>query len=69
MGLLNTTSILDYQSSFEYVSIESCKAYVHNTAVWVWIMGLLFLLAWVCFCWLLYRYRKKTKEWPITTFK
>jgi len=59
--LLNTSFIggLNHLQAKEYVTIQSCKAAMSQTQFWMYGYAVLFLIAWVAFCYLLYKSFKK----------
>lgn len=62
-SLLNISSQggLTYLEAKEYVTIQSCHAAMAQVNFWMYVLGVLFLIAWFLFCYTLYRYIKLKK--------
>ena len=58
---MSETGGLTYQESLQYVTIESCKAVMEQTAFWMYLLGILFLLSWIAFCYVLMLYLKQKR--------
>ena len=62
-SMLNTTThITNLQQASEYVTIKSCKIAMAQTSFWMWTLGILFILSWIAFCYLLHKHLKLKKE-------
>jgi len=57
-SVLNMTNMIDFQNSVDYVTVISCKTAMAQTEFWMYTLGVLFLVSWVCFCYVLKKYLK-----------